>query len=346
MANILYDLIIPKVLINYVRAFDNEVLRPQAQWNLDTWLPNVLTDDLDFRIRKGTFQDVDIAEYRAWDTPARMTGRPGVSIIQGSLGPVSRQIPLGEEEYLRSKTLMSGNNDPIIQAIYQDSERMMRAVQGRIEMARGDLIDDGKVQIAENGLTLTADFGRQSLMRKTAGTLWTTTATATPLSDLLSWQMDYLTVNGMVPATMLIPLVRISSLALNVEMRNYAAANGTVPQRLNRAAINDVFANEGLPLLQIFDEQVRKDGAVTRVLAVNKVFLMPPPSEPLGATFYGVTAEAQLLQSKGYIDATEAPGVVAVVTHTEHPVQTYTVGTAIALPAMPNPDLVLDAVVA
>jgi hypothetical protein len=223
---------------------------------------------------------------------------------------------------------------------------MIRAVQGRVEVARGDVINDGIVTIAENGLVLTANFGRAALMSKTAAIPWTTTATATPLADLLSWQNDYITQNGMEPAVVLTPKTRIGSLALNVEMRNYAAANGTVPTRINRATIDSILSAEGLPPFETYDGQVRKDGVATRVLPVDKVYLMPPEGNSAGNTFYGPTPEALLLAERGLIDRTAAPGVIAVITRTEHPVQTYTVGTAIALPAMPNPDLILDADVA
>src|SRR4051812_23934025 len=192
MAQMVYDLIDPGVLINYVRAFDNEVLRPeQNNPLLDEYLPDQTTEDLEFRIRKGALNDVDVAEYRAWDTPAPMTGRPGVSFIRGSLGPVSRQIPLGEEEYLRSQSLLRNTNDPIIRAIYDDSERMIRSVRLRILLAKGDLFDDGIVTIAENGLVLTANFGRSPAMRLTAPTVWSNTGAATPLSDLMGAMQAY-----------------------------------------------------------------------------------------------------------------------------------------------------------
>jgi hypothetical protein len=61
---------------------------------------------------------------------------------------------------------------------------------------------------------------------------------------------------------------------------------------------------------------------------------------------YGPTAEAIKLRAKGLIERDEVPGIVAVVTETEHPVQTFTVGTGIALPATPNPNLVMDITVA
>jgi hypothetical protein len=345
MAQLVHDLVDPQLLIDFVRTWDREVLRPEAQFSLDSYLPNRETMDLDFRIRKGALNDVDVAEYRAWDTPARMTGRPGTYFIEGSLGPVSRQIPLGEEEGLRARALLAKTNDPIIQAIYADATQMIRSVQGRIEMARGDLIDDGIVTIAENGLTLTANFGRSAAMRKTAATVWTNTA-ATILTELLGWVVNYQDQNGTEPDHILMPKTRVGSLALNAEMRSYAAANGTTPNRINRQTIDNVFAAEGLPPIRTYDTVVRVNGTSTRVLPVDKVYLMPGSTEPLGNTFYGPTAEALLLREKGLIEAEGIPGVVAVVTRTEHPVQTYTVGTAVALPAMPNPDLILDADVA
>jgi hypothetical protein len=344
-ANLVTDIIPPATLINYVRQYDIEVLRPDSQFTLDRWLPNVTVEEIDFRIRKGALNDVDTAEYRAWDTPAAMTGRPGVTRISGSLGPVSRQIPLGEEEFLRVRQLLTNSADPIIDAIYADAERMIRSVQARVELARGDIINDGKFTIAENGLVLEADFGRSGTHSVTAGTLWTNPA-STILADLLAWTTTYVNDNGAMPGYLLMPRARLANMALNTEMRQYAALNGTTPTRINAETIAAILGAEGLPPIEIYDTQVRVNGARTRVLPANKVFLMPSEGEPLGNTFFGITAEALLLASRGLIAASEAPGIVAVVTQTEHPVQTYTVGTAIASPVMPNPDLVLDAVVA
>lgn len=345
MANLVTDIIPPATLINYVRQFDLEVLRPDAVFTLERWLPNVVTEELEFRIRRGSLNDVDAAEYRAWDTPASMSGRPGVTRIQGSLGPLSRQMPLGEEEFLRARQLLTNSADPIIDAIYADAERMIRSVQARVELARGDIINDGKVTIAENGLMLEADFGRRVEHSVTAGTVWTNVA-APILSDLLAWVTTYVANNGIMPGLILMPRARMANLALNTEMRQYAAINGTTPTRINAETIGAILAAEGLPPIEIIDTQVRVSGTRQRVLPANKVFLMPPFGEPLGNTFYGVTAEALLLAQRGLIVASEAPGIVAVISMTEHPVQTYTVGTAVALPAMPNPDLILDAVVA
>lgn len=345
-AKIVYDLVDPVELINYVRAYDNEVLRAENQDSLDDILPNETTEDLEFRVRKSARNLGDVALYRAWDTPAPMTGRAGVSYVRGAIAPLSRQIPLGEEEFLRVRALQRGNNDPIVDQIYADSENMIRAVQDRVELARGDVINDGKMTLVENGLVLEANWGRDASMSVAAGTLWTTVATATPLSDLLAWVQAYRDQNGVDPGAIMMSKTRIANLALNAEMRDYSAANGTTPTRVNRATIDDIFANEGLPPIRLYDRWVRVDGTKTFVLPQNKVFLIPPAGDNPGVTYYGPTAEAIKFAGQGIIDMTEAPGILALVTETEHPVQTFTVGTATALPVMPNPDLIMDAVVA
>jgi hypothetical protein len=344
MPNIVYDLVLPQLLVNYAREYDNEVLR--NQFILEAFLPNKLIDDLEYRIRKGTITDVDAGQFRAWDTPAPMTGRPGVTRIRGELAPVSRQIPLGEEEMLRLRALERGNDDPIISAIYDDVERMIRSVQARVELARGQLLYTGKVTINENGLQIEADFGLPGSHNVTAGTVWTNTASATPLTDLLTWQDLYITDNGRPPGTLLMAQARLSNLYLNAEMRAAAAANGTTPARVNRETVDAIFAANGLPPISVYDVTVRVDGIATRPIPADRVLMLPPPDEPFGNTFYGVTAEAIKLRSKGYIEADAMPGVVAVVTETDHPVQTFTVGTAIALPVLPNPSLLFVADVA
>lgn len=343
--NFIWDLVDPVELTNYVRAFEIEMNRADAAFMLDRYLPNRTTNELEFSVRRGGMNDVDVAVYRAWDTPAPMTDRPGTSRIAGELGPISRQIPLGEEERLRRDSLLRNTNDPIVDGIYADAERMLRAVAARIELARGDLIDDGRVNINENGLQLVADWGRSAGASPTAAIQWDLPATAVPLSNLLDWVEDYVDLNGFEPAEVLIARAMFGRLALTDEIRNYAASGGTVPTRLNAEAVAAVFAAEGLPPFRIYDGQFRVNGVRTRVLNENKVYLMPPASASFGETRFGVTAEAIVMQSRGMITETMAPGIVALVHANDHPVQTFTLATAVALPITPNPDYVFDCLV-
>lgn len=346
MANIVWDLVDPAELTQYIRAYDNEVLRDDARIALDQILPNQDIDDLDFRVRRGALTDVDAAEYRAFDTPARMTGRPGTTRIQGELGPVSRQIPLGEEEALRQRALDRGVDDPIIDAIYADAERMVRSVQVRVELARGDVIDDGVITINEGGFNLTADWGRAAGMSVSAGTDWDDAANGTPITDLLTWSDAYYDQNGIEPAFFRVTREILGWLKLSQEVRDFAGpAFHSAPERVSLSLLTDVLAAQELPLPWMYQSKFRVDGVQTDVLNADKTYLLPPTSEPVGNTFYGPTAEGIKLAERGLIERQDVPGIVALATQNEHPVQTFTVATALALPVMPNPDLIMDATI-
>lgn len=340
MARLVTDLIDPKLLISYVRQFDQERLKPENQFSLGEYLPDANTEDLEFRIRQGKLQDVDIAEYRAFDTPAKAGSRQGVRWIEGSLGPISKQMPLGEEEILRQRAFELKNNDPLIAAILDDAELMTRAVRGRIELARGDLIDDGVVTIEENGLSLTADFKRLASMRKTAATVHSDPA-ANVITELLSWVEDYVDVYGEEPDHILLPKNLLGSWKLNEEVRDYAASNGTTPQRVNNSVLASIFENEGIPRVKTYDVKVRIDGTATRVLPAEKIYFMP--SGEIGKTHFGTTAEAIKLRSKGMIKREDAAGLVCVILEEDHPVQTSTLATALSLPSLGRDDFILDA---
>lgn len=341
--NIVWDLIDPAELVNYVRAYDNEVL--YNQFTLQEYLPNTPLADLEWRIRTGTWKDVDVALFRSYDTPAPMTGRQGISRMQGEIAPISRQIPLSEEENYRLREMLGGTNDAMINAIYDDAERMVRAVQARVELARGEILQTGKIVLNENGLSLTADFLMPSSHKPTAGTVWTNPA-APMLSDLLTWMELFVDDTGTEPGEIIMPRQVLGYAYLNTEMRQAAAASGTTPSRLNNETVDAIFAANGLPPVKLYDTRVRVNGTSTRVLAANKILFMPPVGEPLGVTYYGTTLEAMGMVQNGNIAASDAPGVVAVVTRTESPIQTYTLGTALAMPVLPNSELVICAQVA
>jgi hypothetical protein len=355
--NILYDLVPPNELTDYVRAFNNEVLR--NRFALAQILPNRDVADLEYRIRTGTLTDVDVAEYRAWDTQPTMTGRPGISRKRGELPPVSRQIPLLEEQSLRLRMLESGSNDPIVTAIYDDAERMLRAVEGRVELARGDVLVDGIVTLNENGVNITVDYGMPAGHKVNAPIAWTTAnkATALPITDLLGWLDTYVTDTGGPPRGLLMSRARMAGLLVNQEVRSYAqGGDANRPDRVNLATLQNLFADQGIPPLldlgvsnglgPFYDTTVRVNGALTPIIPNNVVIFVPQQDEPVGNTFWGITAEATRLLERQVITAERAPGIIALALQNDNPVQTFTLATAIALPTIANPELLFTATVA
>lgn len=326
------DYIDPSELTGFIRAATMDL--QVNQFTLSQWLPNLDIDDLQYRFLRGGEGLVDAATVRAYDAESGIGSRPGVTRVTGELPPISRKIRLGEFDRLRQRHL----NQAVADAILDDAERMARAVSARVEMFRGEALYAGSLTINENGVVTTVDFGRAGGHTVSAGTPWSTVASATPLADLLSWQATYNTSNGENPGAIIISTRILGYLLRNAEIRALAATVAGTPSIVSVDTVNAVFAAYGLPPIHIYDAQVRVAGAATRVIPDDKVVLAPAPgpANQLGATLWGVTAES--LEPEYGVEGDE-PGIVAGAYSTKDPVAIWTKAAAIVLPVLANPDL-------
>lgn len=340
------DYILPAQLTGYVRAGLAD--QPVNRFALAQWLPNRTIDDLDYRYTKGGEGLIEAAQIRAYDAESPIGGRPGLTRVSGELPPISRKIRLGEYDRLRQR---QDPNATIQVGIMDDAMRMARAVAARVEMLRGEALYTGKLTISENGVIATVDFGRAAGHTVTAGTPWSTVASATPLTDLLSWITTYIAANGVEPGAIITSTRVLNYMLQNTALRGLLAANGVTPSLISRQALEALFSAYGIPPLYVYDTQVNVSGAATRVIPDDRVVLAPAPGDPndwesndMGATFWGTTAES--LEPAYGIESGEAAGIVAGAYHTEDPVAVWTKAAAISLPVLANPDLTFCADVA
>lgn len=347
----LTDLVDPQELIGYVRAADLEAQR--NRFVLSNYLPNDTTPDgeIEFRWTRGNFRDQNAAKVRAWDAEAPIAGRQAVERLMGEILPVSQKIRLGEEERLRNRGLQLGQspaqNRPLVNAIFNDAANMARAVAARFELMRGEALEKATVTINENGVsTGTIDFLRKAGHTVTAGTLWSDLTNGDPIANMRAWVQTYIDSNGIPPAFALTSTQVISYLMQSAKVRAFAAGVGGTPGLITVDTVNAIFVAYGLPPFVPYDANIRVDGTQTRPIAVNKVILMPPSTEPLGATLFGTTAEALELTEAQLIDQDQAPGMVAVPMKMQDPVATWTLATAVGFPCLTNPDLTFTATVA
>lgn len=336
---IVFDLVDPAELVGYARRYANEVLNNRFTGN--RYLPDKNVDDIEYALKKEGLVDVDMAKYRAWDTPPAMTGRPGVARIRGEIAPISRQIALGEEEGLRLRALQKGNSSQIIDQIYNDTDRMIRAVAARAEVARFDALIDAKLILHENGLDLEVDYGMPADQKITVANAWTVAnkATATPISDMLAADALSVARNGSGLGKIVMSKTRLPALLVNDEVRDYVAGGGNVPIRVRLDDIQAVLSEQGLPAIEFYDTLVRDNGIQKRVLPTEYVLMLPGTEDPFGSTLIGPTAEAVLLAEKNYISSKQVSGLVAVVVQNDSPVQTFTSAHGVILPVIPNPEL-------
>lgn len=327
----------PAFLTGYVR--DTLADQPQNRFTLSQFLPDTPIDDIDFRANVGGGGLARVASYRSYDAESPIGQREGTTKIQGELPPISEKLRLAEYDRLKLRKLDTGIRD----AILDDAVVLARNIQARAEVARGQALQDGKVTIAENGLSLVADFGRDADLTQTAATKWN--AGGNVFEDLDAWRELYSGKGNGTPGTIVVSRQVISAVIRNETVRAqvYGAAD-TSSRIVTVEALNSVLGALGLPVFSVYEAQVRDAaGAAKPILDPTKILFLPDAGLKVGETLWGTTAEA--LDPNYEIDETEAPGIVVGSYSDNDPVAMWTKASAIMLPVVPNTNLTLSATV-
>lgn len=336
------SLVDPVDLTGYVR--DQVLANPHR---LEAILPTREVTDLDFELTRGSTTRGNVAKFRAFDTESPIGKRQPISKISGSLPPISQKIPLGEEATLRQRALERGNNAQLVQTIFDDAANQALAVADRMELARGEAINTGSIVLDENGLkSITVDMGRAAGHSVTAAILWTSLTTAVPLSNLLTWEGVYNTTNGRKPGAWLCGSAVIGNMLRNTEIAGLILNTlGVNPTVATREQLNAVLAAHGIAPFVVNDDLFMVDGTATRAIPANRIVAVPQAGDPLGSSFWTVTAEALELVETGHLTLEESPGIVAMNWRNPDPVGIWTKAVGIGLPFLANPNLTFGATV-
>lgn len=331
-----FDLIDPVQLTGFVR----EVPGP-ANYTLNSVLPDVFIEDIDVAWDIATRTNRS-AMFRSYDAETPIGQRDSFERRRVSMPPLGVKTVVGELERLRLEQVRSGGNNTarMIDAIYDDAERNTREVLARMELARGDVITDWKLTLSgENGLTLEADFGMPTGHDPTAGVLWSDHDDSDPIADYADWVTDYTDANGEPPGRTMTSRTVIGHMLMNAKVRTYAGSLAGTPQMVTRQQLNTVLEAFDLPPIFAYDTQINVGTTATRPFPNDRFALLPANPSDLGATYWGVTAEALELAggTNPGIAFSQAPGLVGVVMREGDPVRTWTKVTAIGMPIIRDP---------
>lgn len=307
---------------------------------LERFLPNVQINHIEAEIGEITKTN-RAARFRSWDTPVGVGRRDTLETRRMRIPPLGQKLPIGEYENLQLALARTGGNDraAMIEEIYKDTDNNVNSIHNRLEIARGDVLMDGKFTLVnEDGLSLEADFGLPTDNNVTpAGALWSVPATAVPLSDMRTWMMTYAQINGTRPGYAVMSEAIISALATCDEVRQAASYGGNILKPfVDDAELSAIFATHRFPPIIPYDTVIDWDGANKRVVNDNKVLFLPPNPADLGITAWGITAEALALMSSSNPQLTfqQAPGLVAVTTREGDPPRVWTKAGATAMPLL------------
>lgn len=347
MADI-WDILRPSVLTAYSRRFFHDSPFPQ-DLVLNRFLPDVNVRSTKVRVRDIT-RTLTAAKFRVWDAENYIAKRPfTMSITELELPPLGQKLDITEKEILDLALTGQDPNGDLVAQLYDDTTINTRATLARMELARGDLLTDGKLSINENGLVgAEADFALAASHKPTAAVLWSVVASATPLTDELAWIQQMVDDGSPMPEDAITSLRVYNFLRNNAEYKAAFASNvnASVPA-LRPDQLNEVRRNFNLPTITIYDSKVAVDGVVTRPIPDNKFILL---ARDAGETQWGITAQA-LEAAAGNSDPAftraDAPGLFsAAFKETGERVKRFTSTHAVGMPLLFDKNRIVSATVA
>jgi Phage major capsid protein E len=287
------------------------------------------------------------AAYRSFDGLIHVSSRDAGSGKFVELIPFSDSLNKGEYERIAQQIALLGGTNRAAQtrAAYNDADRLMGTMNNRIELAWGDVLTDGKLTINEGGFSGEADYGvPANQIASPAGATWTAAnqATAVPLTDLDA-QQEVRIANGNARAgIMLMSRARRSILRRNKEVIDAVYGSTAGRTSVTVAELENLLDSEDLPRPVIYDTQLNVEGSDTRVLAADKVVLLPEDPKQAGTMVFGLTATALEIVNSGLAEMTfgNAAGIVGVVEKVGPPYREFTFVDAVGMPVLTNAGLV------
>lgn len=340
MRNI-YDLVDLEDLNGVVRELDFPDLV------LNQWLPNVTVDRRSFKYATNDRAQLPAARYIAFDSPAPIGGRRGLTIREGPLPPLKEKSVLTESEQILADQLADVLPEGIVGSVYADAAERTRSILQRLELAKGEALSRGQVTIETGGVNTPLVFGVPAAQMDVApAVLWTDHVNAVPLTNMTAWRDIYVAATGQQPGAIVTSQARVSDLALNAQLIGFYGNGRT---RITRDEINEVLTSEGLPEITVYDSQYKNPaGAMTRAIAADRFLFLPAPgANDLGQTQFGRTVEADTLRAEGSVEFEDGPAGIAITTmKSDDPPEVWVKAAAIPLPVLTTPELIFSADVA
>jgi hypothetical protein len=239
---------------------------------------------------------------------------------------------------------------------FDDAGFVVDAIHARKEWIAMKLLATGGVNYVEGDVRVIVDYGYTNDQKPIlSGTdKWSDLENSTPLTDIQTWvgQMRDL---GIVVSRALTSTRVVSLLLQNksIRLQYHGNPSGSAnPPQLNRAQLNSVLTDLGLPRIAVNDKMLKSEnraltnGKVTytaaRTFEDSRFILMP--EGPLGNYLWAQTTE-EMLAADIPAERTGDMGLYVFRDVTKNPIRVRTAGVALNFPAFGFADSVVSATV-
>ncbi|MEV4557180.1 major capsid protein [Kitasatospora sp. NPDC049285] len=342
--------LVKDITVNDLTTFARSIQTPDDYFLTRSVLAETHVNEVMWRI-KSTSRRRNAAKYRSFSASVPFaTRKVAQTVTQGLFPPLGEKLLVDEQELILQEQARGADQERLIETMYDDVEQHVGAIKDRLELAAGDLLVDGKLTLAENGLVTEADFQVPAANLPVAAKVWSD-PTSDPLADELRWIELLRSTGRPLPEIALTSYKAQTYLAGNAAYRaayyGSVVGSSTPTATLTPTEVASVRARYNLPQIVTYDVQIDVDDVATRVLPENRWILLPPNRDRFGQTQYGTTAQALALSrgSNPQIVREDAPGIVVTRGAQDDPVQIWTAGHAAAMPVLYTADAYVCATV-
>jgi hypothetical protein len=309
-------------------GFGRTIAEAADNSTLTTVFPNQTVDSLTFTWRNNERVD-DLALYRSAGAETKIGDNAGYEEVTARLAHLGLKKLYSEDEAIQS---LSGGQAKQAR-VDQLAAEVSRAVVNKLELLRGQALENGTLSIQDRRFVQNIDFQRNPDFTTTAGTLFSADG-SDPVEYISSLVELYRAENGEDPTTLITSARVFAALTKNA---NLIAYSGNTTGIVSREVVQATLSAYGLPTITVYDKLVGGQ----RVTSDNKLFLAS--TNGAGATVWGPTAAA--LNPKYGIAAGQASGLFVGAYTEEDADNTWVRSDATALPILGRADLTLAATV-
>lgn len=306
------------------------IQRERNENKLSEFLPTENVDGTTITLASAQDGRVEVAEYRAFDaeTSFGSTASPARGQIV-ELAALGQQARVSEYDRLAARNAAAPAR--VKDALGKTAATLGQAVADRLEAARGQVLQTGKLTISENGFKAEVDFGRDASMQVNAATPWSD-STVDVVDDYINWVQAYIDLNGEAPEYAVASTQAINAFKKSEAFTKAVVGGQIYASRITLADVQGFLEDEGLPTLRAYNRKVLRNGVNQNVIDPAYMVFVPPASSRAGSTAMGTTLES--LSPRYGMVAGEESGIVVGAFESDNPMGLYVNSAAIALPVL------------
>jgi hypothetical protein len=306
-----------------------ESVPPARQYALASFFPkkNVFDVEFAYNIISGSYGQM--ASITGLDAGAPLRDKETLARMTGELTKVQHGYRLTEKELLMfNRPRMDEEKKQAVEAVYNNSDRLVRGVYDREEWMRAKATYEGKMSYAEKDIVIDVDFLIPEENKINTSKVWSD-ATATILEDLKGAIEAFEDANnGESPEVMHISPAVETYFLKNEQIKAQIYGTSTDNRVVTADQVAGLFTSLDIPPYVIVKDRVRGANGMEKLMPEGRVVLL---ASDLGHTMYGPTVE------KNY-----NPGIYVIpqIQTTNPPKQEVFVGESV-FPALERPQAIV-----